>query len=149
VTFIAAVVIPSKPPKSAPKIPNALTVKFAKASVGLQANYQKALNKLAKKLVTGAAVTVRYYTKGQAKLAKCEHQRLRSLAEPNALHSLIKLLKTSRSHHECCGSSNKELTSAPLLGVLDWVSADHIHYKYRSECGQRYTCSTREDTSAR
>jgi hypothetical protein len=97
VTFIAAVVIPSKPPKSAPKIPNALTVKFAKASVGLQANYQKALNKLAKKLVTGAAVTVRYYTKGQAKLAKSRASATAKFLQSRTLYTVsIKLAENKQ-----------------------------------------------------
>jgi len=70
VTFIGAVVPPSKPPKIAPAIPHALTVKFTKTSVGLTANYKRALNVLAKKLVGGAAVTVTCYTKTQSALAK-------------------------------------------------------------------------------
>jgi hypothetical protein len=69
VTFIGPIVVPSKPPKTAPAIPHALTVTFSKSSVGLQANYKKALNALAKKLVNGAAVTITYYTKSQSALA--------------------------------------------------------------------------------
>jgi len=74
VTFIGPIIIPTKPPKVAPKIPHALTVKFVKSSLALRKNFKKALNVLAKKLVKGASVTVRYYLLSNGSLAKSRAQ---------------------------------------------------------------------------